>query len=647
MSYENLVREIFDKKDIDAYNDAWGQADEDLVLHQSESESDSGNSSSEEVFCEVFADSETCDNLDTVDADESDELDENTLVATREVLDKFTCKCHPNSSCIGKIPHQDLHSYLYEFHINEKPFTRFEKRIIVSTLLHTLIPPSEHDSKHKHILYKLCGRDVCKDAFMYVLNISKWYIASIRKTIKKDSVLVKRESVKNKKQGTGTIDTVIVSFIRGYAQVHGAPSPSAIRKKRNNYDTQEDPIVFLPRGTQKINLYKLLNDLLEDIEFDIEIKERYFYRVWDEKCKNIKIMKTGSDFCDFCTKYTPLAKTDASARQKLNEHKSKAKVEREFYVKQCRNPFMRHCTFDFAQSVHLPYFVMQPGSFYYKVGRVVRIFGICCETKHEQMNYIIPEGCYPAKGRNSGKGPNLVINLLHHYITNYCGNDRNLRFHADSCGGQNKNMYVFYYLIWCVMTGILESVHLSFMLPGHAKAMVDRWFGIFKSLMKHMDVKTVEEFARLIEMSSKGNRAHNCSTDPPEFYNWKEFLLNFFNSGGVPKIKNEVSIIEVTCYNGVLKVILKKDSRDEGYEWKNFLGRNSNVTTASKSTVSTALKEEVLEMTDTRKKYLIEKVVEPYFDEKDISKALYFNLNSLDEYNELRQGLKAGTVEVP
>jgi len=34
MSYENLVREIFDKKDIDAYNDAWGQADEDLVLHQ-------------------------------------------------------------------------------------------------------------------------------------------------------------------------------------------------------------------------------------------------------------------------------------------------------------------------------------------------------------------------------------------------------------------------------------------------------------------------------------------------------------------------------------------------------------------------------------------------------------------------------------
>ena len=62
-----------------------------------------------------------------------------------------------------------------------------------------------------------------------------------------------------------------------------------------------------------------------------------------------------------------------------------------------------HCTFDFAQTIHVPHFLMQPGSYYFKIGKTIRVFGVACESTQRQINYILPEGCYPAD-RHGGEG---------------------------------------------------------------------------------------------------------------------------------------------------------------------------------------------------------------------------------------------------
>ena len=65
--------------------------------------------------------------------------------------------------------------------------------------------------------------------------------------------------------------------------------------------------------------------------------------------------------------------------------------------------------------------------------RKVYIFGVCCEGIPRQINYLIDEAMY------IGKGANVVVNLLHHYLANYSLGEKHLHLHADNCVGQNKN----------------------------------------------------------------------------------------------------------------------------------------------------------------------------------------------------------------
>jgi len=347
-------------------------------------------------------------------------------------------------------------------------------------------------------------------------------------------------------------------------------------------------------------------------------------------------MKNGSDYCDFCTKHYTDAKYDLDSREILERHRAKAKQEREHYLSQLEDPSVPHYTFDFAQSVHLPFLLRQPGSFFFKKGLRVRIFGVCCETTKTQMNYLLPEGSQPGPTRSSGKGPNLVISLLLHFLEHY-NTSRNIKLHADSCAGQNKNQYVFFFFIWCVIVGRLDTVTLSFMVPGHTKAIVDAFFGIFKSLMKRRNVKTLRDLCELIRDSTAGNQAHNCSSSKPDYYNWKEFLGCYFTRKGVPNIRDNVLIMEVSKIDGKVQVKLKKDSKDEGYVWEEFLEDDVEISDITKeSNEYTHFREEVLEMTAERKKYLLEQILEPYYAYNDADKVEFLGLDSQEEYDALR-----------
>ena len=93
----------------------------------------------------------------------------------------------------------------------------------------------------------------------------------------------------------------------------------------------------------------------------------------------------------------------------------------------------RHVSFDFAQNSSYPYNPLQPGPLYFLCERKVYIFGVCCEGIPRQINYLIDEAMY------IGKGANVVVSLLHHYLANYSLGEKHLHLHADNCVGQNKN----------------------------------------------------------------------------------------------------------------------------------------------------------------------------------------------------------------
>jgi len=56
-----------------------------------------------------------------------------------------------------------------------------------------------------------------------------------------------------------------------------------------------------------------------------------------------------------------------------------------------------------------------------------------CEPLGKMVIYVIPESVLV------GKGANMVISLLHHFLEKYSSGEERIVLNADNCVGQNKN----------------------------------------------------------------------------------------------------------------------------------------------------------------------------------------------------------------
>ena len=114
-------------------------------------------------------------------------------------------------------------------------------------------------------------------------------------------------------------------------------------------------------------------------------------------------------------------------------------------------PALFHYSFDFAQQLHYPANPLQPGPVFFKTPRKMQLFGVHAEGISRQVNYLIDEAS------SSGKGANVVVSLLHHFLKTYGVGQDHLELHADNCAGQNKNNHMMRYLMWRVATGLHKS----------------------------------------------------------------------------------------------------------------------------------------------------------------------------------------------
>lgn len=118
-----------------------------------------------------------------------------------------------------------------------------------------------------------------------------------------------------------------------------------------------------------------------------------------------------------------------------------------------------------------------------------------------QINYLIDEAV------NVGKGANVIISLMHHFLSTYGMGETVAHLHADNCSGQNKNRHMMYYLMWRVLTGQHQQITLSFLPVGHTKFFPDAGFGMLKRKFKHTKVGCLDDIASVVENSAAMNHA--------------------------------------------------------------------------------------------------------------------------------------------
>ena len=291
-----------------------------------------------------------------------------------------------------------------------------------------------------------------------------------------------------------------------------------------------------------------------------------FVTTWNQFLPFIKIMQPSTDLCHTCQKNTERisGRANVSEDEKMaavaqhSDHLNKVKRERELYnsaVDQSKkvldeNPAISlvapnppcslegavHYSFDYAQQIHFPSNPQQPGPIYFKTPRKCGIFGVCCEALPRQINYLIDESVA------TGKGANATISYLHDFLQNHGAGEKVGYFHADNCGGQNKNNYVLWYLCWRIIHGLHEHVTYSFLIAGHTKFSPDWCFGLLKQKVRRTFVSSLFDIVEAIDKSTltgvnygKLVGLHN-GTVLVKTYDWASHLGRYFRKiNGVSK----------------------------------------------------------------------------------------------------------------
>lgn len=263
-----------------------------------------------------------------------------------------------------------------------------------------------------------------------------------------------------------------------------------------------------------------------------------FLKTWRTSVKWIKILKSGSDFCDTCTFYkNSFAHVDDVTKQELKKrylaHRNEAAGEFKFYksIMECSEKEPEgeavHLIFDFAEKVLIPRLQDQPGQLHFTTSLKIDIFGIYCSNLKEMFVYGLTEGHWP-----SHKTANEVGSMLHYQIDllqslrTTSTKIKEIVFHADNCGGQNKNRYILWYLAWRVIACWNLKISLCFLVAGHTKNRADAGFGLVKRKLKQNDVIVPAEMMKTIETSSVNNTCV-CGSDV-NWFNWKYILERYF-----------------------------------------------------------------------------------------------------------------------
>ncbi|KAF1334419.1 hypothetical protein FI667_g2211, partial [Globisporangium splendens] len=241
-----------------------------------------------------------------------------------------------------------------------------------------------------------------------------------------------------------------------------------------------------------------------------------FIRILSKHCPKIKIRSGRDQVCDQCAIYRSAIAPDAGAQdtEVFGEHLVDAKALRTEYKIDTAQAANNKLVFvmDFSQNLTTPHVPDTPSAWYFLSLFSVSMFGVYCTNDETHTHFLYSE-------RKGSKGVDEVISMLHHKLDLHgvfdvafadpdepLMQDKSVVVWCDNCGGQNKNSYLIWYLLFLVEHGVLQTACLKFFMKGHTKNACDRGFGHVKRHMTkaacwdmHTLIKAVEESATSIQ----------------------------------------------------------------------------------------------------------------------------------------------------
>ena len=126
-------------------------------------------------------------------------------------------------------------------------------------------------------------------------------------------------------------------------------------------------------------------------------------------------------------------------------------------------------------------------------------------------------------------------------------------------------VFLTQYLMWRVLTGLHQSVSLSFMMVGYTKFAPDWCFGLLKRRLRREKVSCLDDLVRVVEASAEANVADLVGREDGTMYiptyAWSSFLGPHFRK--VPRLK-QYHHITISCGTpGSVRLKLTADSEEE------------------------------------------------------------------------------------
>eukprot|EP00043_Microstomoeca_roanoka_P019483 m.219664 g.219664 ORF g.219664 m.219664 type:complete len:653 (-) comp17003_c5_seq2:239-2197(-) len=471
----------------DAHNENFDSDDEKFAIYHGEQATDDYAEGKEEAD-------------DDTDADIAIEVEEDS-----EVLDEAAgshqqqprCRTCKKGECLEALGEHVVHKNRQRW----KRLNRSQKRLAAQALLSSSIHRHAADHKRRNrsskpasavqarlrVDYNFLGVRLCRDAFSYVTTMGERGIKNILADLREDvSIPNPSRQGKNVKGIQHPRTKAVVAFVLEVAYKEGWQNPG-----------NRGPVIFLPLTHTKKEMYGRYKSIPNPSHELVSFPE--FCWVWRKYLRHISATNTRTDVCNVC-----IFLRTTKAEPDLVEHLSQAFAERRFSNAQVLMAKERgwHAVFwGFAEACRLPHFTEQPQSFYFKSGLKLDLFGIANQIQQMQDNYIISELNRPQK-----KGANLVVSLVHHYLSKQQSSP-GLFLSADNCGGQNKNKTMLQYL--CLRSAIYkQDVYYHFLVQGHTRGYNDGAFGVIKRCLRTSNIYTPQQFQQMIETTN-----HNTSTD--------------------------------------------------------------------------------------------------------------------------------------
>ena len=158
--------------------------------------------------------------------------------------------------------------------------------------------------------------------------------------------------------------------------------------------------------------------------------------------------------------------------------------------------------------------------------------------------------CYLWTEVNGKRESCEISSCLYQYIISLPPEIKEISLFGDTCGGQNRIVYICALLLYLVKTLNLEVIEQKFLESGHSYMEADSMHSAIEEKKKHIDVFSVHHWVNVMKqarLSNKKRKIHKSSYSVKEL-NFKDFFYLKMLSAKLNKI--ETLMLRRTRFSG-------------------------------------------------------------------------------------------------